>query len=370
MNPNNGLSALLYGSVHFGADEEHREFQYRMLIWGILGAAAVTAVRLLGSWLGIQVLRPAGFAIMAVFTAVSLGFWWALRGRKQWFGVLAWSYLVVVFVQCVSLWYWTASDELRVVWLMVNVPAAYIVLGQRAGALLTVLSLGVLWCANGLSPWPYTSNALTTFSLALGFLAVFFHLYVDRSQSYYTRLRETNHQLLELATHDPLTSLLNTRAFSAQANRLLAMAERQQQVCAMLFLDLDHFKRINDSYGHATGDVVLRAVAQALAAQLRESDVLGRVGGEEFAIFLPNTGLLGAVKLAESLRQRVEALPLNVGSEGTLNVTISVGVAAQPARTGGLEAMQVQADEAMYQAKAQGRNRVVASTAAVSTIAG
>jgi diguanylate cyclase (GGDEF)-like protein len=146
---------------------------------------------------------------------------------------------------------------------------------------------------------------------------------------------------------------------SAQAERQLSLARRRGGDSALLFIDLDHFKRINDTRGHAAGDVVLRSVAQSLQAQLRDCDMLGRVGGEEFAVFLPDTPLHGAVHVAEELCRSVAALRIDVGPDTQLAVTASLGVTAQSDAACSLAEMLRQADQAMYQAKARGRNQTV-----------
>jgi diguanylate cyclase (GGDEF)-like protein len=120
---------------------------------------------------------------------------------------------------------------------------------------------------------------------------------------------------------------------------------------------LDHFKSINDTYGHAVGDDVLRAVAQTLQANVRRSDVVGRIGGEEFSVFLPNTQLPGAQQLAETLRVAVESIHIEVDGV-RLKITASIGVAVKRFGQETMQAIQQHADQAMYEAKRGGRNRV------------
>lgn len=350
--------AWVYGTARFDPDEEYEEFQYRLLLWLMLSASVVTWVVILKSWDSPGYSRSLGPWVMGTFALLALLGWWGLRGRKQLFTPIAWVFMALVLVENLGMWFWVPGDELRALWLVVNVPAAYVVLGQRLGAVVTGLCIGLLALGHWLDAQAYSVSALVTFGLVLVYLAAFFHLYVDRSLSYYERMRASNQRLRELATHDHLTGVLNARAFAAQAERLMLMSARRSAPCAMLFADLDHFKRINDRHGHAAGDAVLHGVAQALVAQLRQSDVLGRVGGEEFAVFLPDTDLAGAARVAEGLRHRIEALALDVGGGKSLYVTASIGVASQHGDAQPLGVLQQHADEAMYQAKAQGRNRV------------
>lgn len=167
-------------------------------------------------------------------------------------------------------------------------------------------------------------------------------------------LASANEQLHHLANHDSLTGLCNVRSFNQQAHHWLSQSSTP---CAFLFIDLDHFKQLNDRDGHDAGDRMLQATADCLRRCSRHTDLCGRIGGEEFALFLPDTDLDGALTLAETLRHAIAALrvPWN---EHTLTITASIGVAITPPHGQPLRDLQHQADQAMYQAKHQGRNRV------------
>jgi diguanylate cyclase (GGDEF)-like protein len=165
-------------------------------------------------------------------------------------------------------------------------------------------------------------------------------------------------QLATLSTTDPLTGLPNRRGFEMQAKAALAEAQRAGRPCCALALDLDRFKAINDGFGHPAGDAVLRATADALRGALREGDVPGRLGGEEFGVLLPDCDAAGGVLLAERLRA---AIRLDVAHpDPAREVTVSVGVAqlgaGAPARA--LGKALASADRALYAAKRAGRDRV------------
>jgi eukaryotic-like serine/threonine-protein kinase len=159
-----------------------------------------------------------------------------------------------------------------------------------------------------------------------------------------------------LATVDGLTGLLNRRHFFALAERQVSITERHNRPLAALMLDIDHFKPVNDRYGHAVGDQVIQAVAARLRATARDSDLVGRYGGEEFALLMPETGK-SALVLAERLREAVEQVPVQTAS-GPLAVTVSIGVAHLAGPGGDLSELLGRADDALYRAKAAGRNRV------------
>ena len=338
-------------------EDEYLEFQYRFLIVLMIAGAVLTGLFVLGTF---SELNPVGWshtASMIVFTTVSVVLWLTLRGHpKRYLGV-AWTYEIFCLLESTSALVYVSVDELRVLWFLTNVPGVFILLGQRAGWAITLTSVVCLLLGNSHLERPYSPNALATVILCQIYLGVYFHAFMDRSVSFFTRMRDFNHQLLELASHDPLTGVMNPRAYYQSCDQLIRASHRSNQPFAVLFVDLDHFKSINDTHGHAAGDEVLRSVAQALKRHIRASDLLGRIGGEEFSVFLPNTDLAGALQLGEVLRQSVERLDVQIGATH-LRVTASVGVACKRFQGQNMQSIQQRADEAMYAAKREGRNRV------------
>jgi diguanylate cyclase (GGDEF)-like protein len=169
-------------------------------------------------------------------------------------------------------------------------------------------------------------------------------------------LSRMNAELAELATTDALTGVHNRRHFMSRATEELKRCRRHRHQFGMLILDADHFKRINDTLGHPQGDRVLVAIAQTLRKALRETDLVARFGGEEFVVGLPETPLEQTIFVAERLRSSIEALQI----EGQpWPVTVSIGVCAYPvANTDNVDEMLKLVDDALYRAKASGRNRV------------
>jgi diguanylate cyclase (GGDEF)-like protein len=170
--------------------------------------------------------------------------------------------------------------------------------------------------------------------------------------------------LRRLARLDPLTGCLNRLALTEEMERLLRQPERMH---AALMVDVDHFKAINDRFGHAGGDRVLAALAHGIGVQLRAHDVFGRIGGEEFLVLLPHSDAATASALAERLRAHIEALPLEFDGQEQA-VTISIGVAVSAADDRHADSLVRRADQALYQAKRTGRNRV-AVVASATTLA-
>ncbi|HZQ19785.1 MAG TPA: diguanylate cyclase [Terriglobales bacterium] len=161
------------------------------------------------------------------------------------------------------------------------------------------------------------------------------------------------------AEHDSLTGVLNRRAIRDVLRRELARCRRENQTLGVMLADVDHFKRINDHYGHGAGDAVLLTVVQRISSTLRPYDLVGRYGGEEFLIVAPGCDLELTQKLAERIRSAVGDVSVDLGSE-KVTVTLSVGVTLGTSDSDP-EFLVAAADSGMYQAKRQGRNRVEAS---------
>jgi len=173
-----------------------------------------------------------------------------------------------------------------------------------------------------------------------------------------THIHRLKEELRAQATTDVLTGIFNRRSFFQIAEREFSKATRHNQTLSLIILDIDHFKLINDTYGHPTGDRVLAYVAQFLDQALRKEDVVARIGGEEFALLLPETPLQNAATLAERLRQQMRHRAEHCGwKEGELP-TVSMGVASITEDDGVFCSLYARADKALYTAKNRGRNAV------------
>jgi diguanylate cyclase (GGDEF)-like protein len=172
-----------------------------------------------------------------------------------------------------------------------------------------------------------------------------------------SELEEKNRELQELAYYDPLTGLPNRRFFFEHASLIFEEAKRYEKPLSLLIMDIDHFKKINDTYGHDVGDVVLKTFANVLRGIVRQSDICARFGGEEFVVLLPNTDLEGARVLAERIRT---AVAKNMVEHGSIVIvfTVSIGISQYRKGMQNIDKLIKEADIALYQAKEGGRNRV------------
>lgn len=357
------INNLLSSGVHFEEAEEDLAFRVRFLNGLIL--IAITAALLFVSldqfgmnMLGdLQLLFTELYALVACLVAL-----W-LRGRKQVYTAAARVILISSFLVFSSALILVLTDELRIIWYYILVVAAYVLLGSRAGIAATLASIMMVAAAKFSLVIAISDNAFSTFMMSLLVSSGIAFSYTRLSNSYFERMTSNVNQLRELATKDPLTGLWNARAFDDMANRMMSLGQRNTSPHCTLFIDLDHFKSINDRFGHATGDAVLRSVAANIVNSCRESDIVARIGGEEFVVFLPNTEVRGAMLLAEKIRQSVEALTPVTADNEPYRITLSIGVAHRVPADQTLTDIQRRADIAMYDAKKQGRNRVVLAAA-------
>ncbi|MHB1273091.1 MAG: diguanylate cyclase [Rhodanobacter sp.] len=172
------------------------------------------------------------------------------------------------------------------------------------------------------------------------------------------KLEQNQKALYELATHDSLTGLYNHHTFYTLFADELARAQRFNRPLSLLLLDIDHFKRVNDTHGHQAGDAVLKGLSELLGREARAIDRVCRYGGEEITVILPETDLEAAAHMAERMRAAVEAQPFDVDAGAPLRMTVSIGVASWPLQGDDADTLVAAADAALYAAKRSGRNRI------------
>lgn len=188
---------------------------------------------------------------------------------------------------------------------------------------------------------------------------LFFALSAVRMARTVRELRTFHRQLEALSTTDDLTGLYDRRYFFAALDKELKRAERYGAPLSLIMLDIDHFKEVNDTYGHPAGDLVLRRLAVLMRRLFRNIDILARVGGEEFVAILPSTGIDATLKVAERFRREVANQPIRMPyGPAVINITASLGVTGTSKYPASGAALFAAVDKALYQAKAEGRNRV------------
>ena len=225
-----------------------------------------------------------------------------------------------------------------------------------------VMAAGLFWMA--FTAWFEPETLLPTYGLSAApgvSLMAFYAVTIASSFAFLLMHKErADRETHELATTDSLTGVYNRRTFKELSEPLLSRARRTRQPVSLLLLDIDHFKRVNDTHGHLAGDEILARFATLVRKCLRKEDLLARFGGEEFVVLLPGAAQQAGLGLAERIREEVEEAVLHIDGK-EVRVTVSIGVAAENAeRIPSLDLLLGRADEALYRAKSAGRNRVVA----------
>lgn len=184
---------------------------------------------------------------------------------------------------------------------------------------------------------------------------------LERTLRYAVKLSDTMEALRKLATHDELTGLLNRREFDRILNEEHERARRFGRSFAVVMLDLDYFKKVNDTHGHPAGDLVLKTVTKRINQQLRSVDRFARIGGEEFAIVLTEVDFVTAAEVAGRIVEMIARAPIQLADGTNLPVTVSAGSASMPRNASDPATLVQIADKALYEAKQRGRNRAVAA---------
>ncbi|MGE5616372.1 MAG: diguanylate cyclase [Bacillota bacterium] len=229
----------------------------------------------------------------------------------------------------------------------------YFVLRRRAA---TLCGLSMLTAATWVVYWYIGFDVATRFFLSLALMIVIVNIILNI-------VGDLHRRLVDQAITDPLTGAFNRRHMQTRLEESVERGRRSGSAASLLLIDIDHFKRINDRFGHEAGDNVLKGLVIIIRERMRKSDLLFRIGGEEFLLLLPDTPQEAALGVAEELRETVASAPVHPA----VPATISIGVSALDARDTKAEDWVKRADDAMYEAKRAGRNRVIAAPMAAST---
>lgn len=271
--------------------------------------------------------------------------------------VLPWVYLYLLPTFSFLLYIIVPPDASKTafVWVYSMPVLAYLLLGRKRGSLLAlpfVLGACVLYLYT--KPINLDAAGLIDLSNALFcgvMIIVFVHLYE-------TRRAKAHYQLQQMARTDALTGVASRGSFQQSLEQSVREAQRSQSKLVLVILDVDHFKAVNDQYGHDAGDQALRYICNSLSQRLRNTDTLGRLGGEEFGLLLRNTDHRAAEPLVETLREQIASTPLIYG-EQRIFLSVTLGLAEWPGDGESVEQLYRCADQRLYRGKEQGRNRLV-----------
>ncbi|TDT43339.1 diguanylate cyclase (GGDEF)-like protein [Halospina denitrificans] len=329
-------------------------------------SAGVQRITLLRALLILTMVFAAGFGVLNLYRgllilgAVELGVAFLsgilmliLQGSRypQYWGLF---YLILFFAMLITALVTAGNSRTVFVWILIIPIIAHFLHGRQLGLLLSLAFLASAWAVYYLNFLDLTLLGFTDMANVVASSVVLtglIHVYE------YSR-EKAEDRLGKLAATDSLTGLPNRKRLREVLDRTLSEAERTGAGFCLLGMDLDHFKNVNDQYGHDAGDQALRQVSDLLRTRLRRTDTAARWGGEEFFVLLPGTSSKGALQIAEAVRADLAETPIRVGGE-RLKVTVSIGISEYPADGREVRELLVCADRRLYEAKSRGRDLVV-----------
>jgi predicted signal transduction protein with EAL and GGDEF domain len=252
------LKSITDGEAEFGADDDYFQFRLHFLRVSLWVAIIFSGALILADWGEINHQGRIHLISIEIFFLSDLALAIYLGRRKDRFAIVALLFLAAWFLVNVSALCFLANNEFRAIWFFVLVLVAYTILGLSSGLLATILAFVTIVVANKFLPQPFSSNAMITMLFSLCASSAFLFSYTKRFAAYRQHLIEANKQLRELSSHDTLTSIRNARAFYEDSDLVARQAVRSGTRFSVLFIDIDHFKSINDRHGHEVGDIVLR----------------------------------------------------------------------------------------------------------------
>jgi diguanylate cyclase (GGDEF)-like protein len=337
-------------SVGLETNQQHRRLVLKALLWMTVAAGTFFASINIGRGLW---LLAAGEAFFVLFALCVL----RLVDRRENLNWVTMAYLVPFFSLMVLAMLLPRTSSTVFAWIQTIPIICYLLLGLRGGFWMSLIfiSLGVTAFSFHFNEQELLLTLMVLANVVLSSMAImlFSHIY-ERSRV------QNEARLIELASTDNLTGLANRMKLAEVLERERSHALRDNKPLSLIMLDVDYFKRINDQFGHEAGDRALRHLAGVLSSRLRETDLLCRLGGEEFAVLLPGATLDQAAELANDLRRHLGDRPLEVGT-GQQVMTFSAGVATLGEDGQSLDQLMQTADRRMYEAKAGGRDQVVAA---------
>jgi len=350
------LDNFLYSGFRFGEDEDLLKFKFRMINSILVIAAFFTALFGVLSDLGINDIGPIHSKVDYVYSFLLLMLVLFLRRSKNNYKITANLLLVFSLITFTSALIFVPQDEFRMIWFYLLVFVAYMLNGTLGGMLFTIASIAVILTAHFFLELELSQTAINSSVLGLVIGSFLSRIYTNKITDYENSLHEKNTALGILASTDDLTGIMNRRIFKKVSERYFETAQRDNSSLTLLLLDLDHFKKVNDTYGHQVGDQLLIRFVEAIGPLLRKSDMLARVGGEEFAVLLFKTDTEGAFTLAEKIRKDVESMTINCQGQDVY-ITTSIGIAQNRESDKAFDEIYSRSDKALYKAKEQGRNQ-------------
>ncbi len=353
----NPLKRFFSCPLEFSESEELLQFRFTTLMIMIMLITVFTFSFALLDIFGLDIGGSMQRYVNLFHTVLGIGLFFYLRQSKHNYELALYALLVFSFIAFSLTLIFVPEDGFRFIWFFILIIGIYIVGDVHVGLVTSIASLLVIIAFNFI--FELNVSQLTMISILSSLLVVsfFMYAYTKRIDRFQEELIEKNLILEKLATYDSLTGIMNRRLFLEMAEKYLYEADRLQKAFYFLMVDIDHFKSINDQYGHHVGDEVLKRFTARISEEMRKSDLFGRIGGEEFGVIILSDTKDEALTTAERIRLVVENASCVVDAQ-TIKVTTSIGL-VQEREKEGLQSIMKRADEALYRAKDEGRNRIV-----------
>lgn len=350
------LNNFLYSGFKFSRDEDLLKFKFKMLNSMLIIIAFFSLLFAIISDLGINDLGPIQTKVDYIYCALTLSLIFFLRASKSNYNLTAYAMLMVSLIAFTFALIFVPQDEFRIIWFYLLIFAAYIVNGKKFGLMFTAASIIIILVVHMFIELNLSQTAINSAILGLVIGSFLAYFYTSKITSYEHSLKEQNSSLNLLASTDYLTGIMNKRMFNDISEHYFQTAQKDRLNLTLLLLDLDHFKKVNDTYGHQAGDILLKNFVKNTKGLLNKSDIFARIGGEEFAILLSQSDIDGAYMLAEKIRKETQNLFVKYEGQD-ICVTTSIGISQNRKTDTAFENIFSRADTALYHAKSSGRNK-------------
>ena len=350
------LNNFLYSGFKFTAEEDLLQFKFKMLNSIFIIVAFFSALFGLLSDLGINDIGPIHSKVDYIYSFLTIMLILFLRFSKKNYSLTAHSLLIISLMTFTSALVFVPQDEFRMIWFYLLVFVAYIISGKMSGLLCTLASITIILSVNFFIDLQLSQVAINSGILGLIIGSLLSYIYTNKITNYENSLKQKNSSLSVLASTDYLTGIMNKRMFNEISEHYFKTAQKNELTLTLLLLDLDHFKKVNDTYGHQAGDQLLKRFVEIVERILNKSDIFSRIGGEEFAILLSQVNSNDAYILAERIRNEIENDFITYEGQD-IRVTISIGISDMRETDTVFENIFSRADMALYRAKHEGRNK-------------
>jgi len=350
------LNNFLYSGFKFDGDEDLLQFKFKMLNSIFIIIAFFSALFGLLSDLGINDIGPIHSKVNYVYSFLTVMLIFFLRLSKENYILTVHSLLIISLLTFTSALIFVPQDEFRIIWFYLLILVAYMISGKTSGILYTLASIVIILTVNFFVDLQLSQVAINSGVLGLLIGSFLSNVYTNKITNYENSLKQQNSSLNVLASTDYLTGIMNRRMFNEISEHYFQTAQKNELNLTLLLLDLDHFKKVNDTYGHQAGDLLLIRFVETVENILTKSDIFSRIGGEEFAILLSQINREDAYDLAEKIRKEVENITINYEGQNVF-VRTSIGITRNGPTDTSFDDMFSRSDMALYKAKKEGRNQ-------------